>query len=108
MTDADKLAMLETLLKGDQEKPDEETLMIYLEMAKHEILGWRYSFSAATPDELPAEYDMTQVYAVLAGLTTSGAENETSHTENGIARVFKHSDMIAYIRAHVRPICKVV
>lgn len=109
MTDVDKASMLATLLKNDVEKPDSETLHVYLDIAKHEILNWRYSLgSSAIPEELPAEYEMTQIYAVLAGLTTSGAEGETAHSENGISRTFKHADMLAYIRANVRPLCKVV
>ena len=109
MTDQDKLGMLTSLIKGDVVQPDAETLAAYLQIAKQEIIGWRYSYNpSADVTEVPAEYEMTQVFAVLAGLTTSGAEGETAHSENGISRTFKHADMIAYIRAHVPPLCKVV
>jgi hypothetical protein len=47
------------------------------------------------------EYDMVQIMACVAGYGLSGAENQTSHNENGIQRSFKHSDMIDYIHAHV-------
>ena len=51
---------------------------------------------------------MTQVHAVIAGYSISGAENQTAHSENGISRSFKYEDMIAYIRSHVIPIVKVI
>lgn len=107
MEDSEKLTMLRTLISGDEVVPDEDTLTTYLKIAAKEIMSWRYSYGTA-PEELPEEFDMTQIYAVLAGLTTSGAEGETSHSENGINRVFRHVDMLAYIRANVRPLCKVV
>ncbi len=109
MTNMEKVAMLTSLVKGDVVPPDEETLTAYLNIAEQEIISWRYSLSNVSGvTAVPPEYEMTQVFAVLAGLTTSGAEGETAHSENGISRTFKHADMIAYIRAHVPPMCKVV
>ena len=80
-------------------------LTAYLTAAEKEIIAWRFSYSAKidTVIVVPSEYEMTQVYAVIAGFSQSGAENQTSHTENGISRSFKYADMIAYIRAHVIP-----
>lgn len=108
MTIGDKVAMLTSLLAQDPVVPSTETLTVYLELAGKEILSWRYSYGGTIPDEVPAEFEVTQIYAVLAGLTNSGAEGETQHSENGIVRTFKRDSMLAYIRANVRPICKVV
>lgn len=106
MTDAEKLSMIKTLMGlSDSEN---ERISVYLSAAGREILAWRYSYAKETPEAVPAEYEMTQVHAVIAGYSISGAENQSSHTENGIGRVFKYEDMIAYIRAHVIPIVKVV
>lgn len=105
MTLDEKLDMLTTLLDADGNTSDK--LEAYLQIAEKEILSWRYSYTGHIPDTLPAEYESTQIYAVIAGFNLSGAENQTQHTENGIMRAFKHSDMIAYIRSHVIPMAGV-
>lgn len=48
-----------------------------------------------------AEYDTVQVMACVVGYSISGAENEQSHSENGILRSFKYSNMTDYIHSHV-------
>lgn len=102
MTMDEKIKMLEALL-GDTTIPVDR-LEAYLAAAEKEILAWRYSYSSQTVSEVPAEYEMTQIHAVIAGIGISGAENQTQHSENGINRSFKYADMLAYIRAHVLPI----
>jgi len=54
------------------------------------------------------EFDMVQIMACVAGYSISGAENETSHSENGIQRSFRYSDIVDYIRAHVPAIAGVI
>ena len=110
MTQTQKVETLRALLSNDETAPDDDVLAVYLSVAEHEILSWRYSFSedVTVPQCCPPEYEMTQIYAVLAGLTTSGGEGETAHSENGISRTFRYPDMMSYVRANVRPICKVV
>ena len=107
MSNEEKLEMLMSLL-GVSDSKLEDTFNSYLTAAAREILAWRYSYSAQSVEAVPPEYEMTQIYAVLAGFTQSGAENQYSHTENGVSRTFKHADMIAYIRAHVIPFVKVM
>lgn len=106
MTDAEKLSMIKALMKLDES--EDEQISVYLSAAGREILAWRYSYAKEVPEIVPAEYEMTQVHAVIAGYSISGAENQLSHTENGIGRTFKYEDMIAYIRSHVIPIAKIV
>lgn len=105
MSDTDKLSMIKTIL-GLEDSSEEKRLMAYLDASKREILAWRYTDSA--PEFVPIEYEMTQVYAVIAGYSQSGAENQTAHGENGISRTFKYEDMLAYIRSHVIPMAKVI
>lgn len=109
MTEAEKLSMLNTILRADAEGgTDDSLLMVYLDAAKRELLGWRYSYSDKKPQDVPEEYEITQIFAVLAGLNQSGAENQQTHTENGISRSFSHADMVEYIRSTVVPICRVI
>lgn len=104
MTETEKLLMLKTLL-GVTDTTEDEQFKVFLTAAAREIIAWRYSYSSEADKRtsVPPEYEMTQIYAVIAGYSQSGAENQHSHSENGISRTFKHADMIAYIRANVMP-----
>lgn len=103
MTMNEKVHMVITLL-GECESSDAGRIMAYLYAAEKEIISWRYSLSSKKVDTVPSEYEMTQIFAVIAGYSQSGAENQLTHSENGISRTFKHEDMIAYIHSHVIPI----
>ena len=107
MTAENKLATVKTML--DISGTSEDTkITVYLNAAEAEIIAWRYGSAVTPPETFPEEYDMTEVFAVIAGYSQRGAENQLGHTENGIYRTFKYEDMIAYIRAHVIPYCKVM
>ena len=106
MTTAEKLAMVKDILRISDSEMD-SLLTTYLNMAKSALLGWRYSSSADAPLEVPAEYEMTQIQAVINGFTQSGNEGQLVSIENGIHRHFSHEDMIGYIRANVIAIANV-
>lgn len=103
MTDTEKLNNLKILLDIHTNDADDQ-LGVYLGMAKTEILNWLYS-SVGTPEgvQFPERYDWVQINACIAGFNLSGAENQMTHSENGISRTFKYSDMVDYIHAHVYP-----
>ena len=106
MTTEEKLALVKTIMGADA--PDDATIASYLTMAKNEILQWRYSYDPANmPEDVPAEYENTQVQAVVVGFTQRGMEGETTSIENGIHRHFAYSDMVRYIRANVIHFAKV-
>ena len=107
MTNSEKLTMVKTLM-GITDTQEDARIEVYLDASKREILGWRYSLASNAPMDVPVEYEMTQIHAVIAGYSQSGAENQTAHSENGISRTFKYEDMIAYIRAHVAPMVGVL
>ena len=107
MTNAEKLTMVKSILRIGDTSMD-TLLNTYLSAAKSELLGWRYSYSAETPVEVPTEYEMAQVWGVIAGFRQSGNEGQTVSVENGVHRHFNHADMVNYIRANVIPIAKVV
>ena len=100
MTMAEKLAIVKSILRVGDTSMD-EMLTTYLTAAKSEILGWRYSYSGNVPEDVPTEYEMTQVYAVVYGYTQSGSEGQSVSVENGIHRHFSYADMVRYIRANV-------
>lgn len=98
MTLDDKVDMVMGMLGDDA--PDAGTVETYLNAAKREILGWRYPQGSA-PEEVPDEYEMTQVQAVVNGFTQRGNEGQSVSIENGIHRHFEFSDMVRYIRGNV-------
>lgn len=108
MTQEEKLSKLKTLLGITGEEQD-SLLTVYLDLSKGEILSWMYS--GAPPDgvsDVPAQYETTQIMAVVAGYSQSGAEGQVSHSENGISRTWKYEDMVAYIRTHVAAFAEVI
>ena len=108
MTTEEKRAIVKDIL-GITDDSEDFRITTFLSVAGREILSWRYSYSGSgSVTSVPAEYEMTQIYAVVAGYSQSGAENQKQHTENGIGRVFSYTDMIQYIRANVIPLCKLV
>lgn len=104
MTDEEKLQSVKTLLDDGGTLPSDEKLTLYLTLAKQEILNWKYHLIGGVPEEVtdvPAKEEITQVYAVVAGYTQAGAEGESRHSENGVARDFRYSDMLDYIHNKV-------
>lgn len=106
MTTAEKIAMVKTIMAADA--PDDETISQYLQLAKTEILQWRFSYDPeAMPDDVPAAYEMTQIYAVVSGFTQRGVEGQKVSIENGVHRHFDFTDMVRYIRGNVIAMAKV-
>ena len=106
MTTEEKLDMVKTIMGPDA--PDDATISSYLELAKTEILHWRYSYN---PDDMPVDvepaYEITQVQAVVNGFTQRGVEGQSVSIENGIHRHFDFTDMTRYIRQNVIAYAKV-
>lgn len=98
MTISEKMEMAKLML-GDPYL-DDSVLQAYLDAAGREILNWRYG-SANAPAEVPADYEMIQIHAVMVGYSQRGGEGQTWHSENGIMRTFHYDDMLAYIHANV-------
>ena len=109
MTMDAKLSMLESLLVIKEPTEELETMLTaYLEMAAQEIIQWRYSYAKNIPDEVPAEYEVTQVFAVVEGYNQQGAEGQSMHSENNLYLTFKYGDMVDYIHRMVIPFVKVI
>lgn len=110
MTEEQKLLTIQTLLDDGGDVPSEEKLQTYLSVAENEILSWMYHLVGGVPEGVtvvPARYEGTQIYAVIAGYTHAGAEGQRMHIENGTHRTFIYSDMLDYIHNNVLPIVRV-
>lgn len=108
MTIAEKRTILKTFLENDA--PSDDELNIYLDFAKNEILSYLYSLVVRpeTVVDVPSQYEGTQIMAVVTGYNLRGAENQTSHSENGINRTFRYADMVAYIHSNVIPYARLI
>ena len=110
MTDTEKLAQIKLILGEGGSLPSDTTLNGYIGLAKQQILNWMYGDIGGVPTDVtnvPAKYEVTQIYAVVAGYTHAGAEGETQHSENGINRVFNNGDMTDYIKKNVFPYARI-
>lgn len=109
MTDTEKLTMLKSLLEIEDNSQDDR-LDVYLKLSAQEIISWLYSCRSTAPEgaAVPEKYEASQIMACVTAYSISGAEGETNHSENGISRTWKYSDMVDYIRAHVVPLAGVV
>lgn len=104
MTDSEKLTTIKTLLSDGGALPSDEKITTYLALSKAEILNWIYHLVGGVPEDVtdvPMRYETTQIYAVVAGFTQSGAEGTKKHIENGMTSDFVYSDMLDYIHNNV-------
>lgn len=106
MDNTEKLIMLKTFL-GISDTSEDTTLEAYLLASSQEILQYKYSYASKIPEVVDTEDEIVQILAVVAGFNLIGMENQTSHTENGIDRKFKYSDMVEYIRNNITPYVKI-
>lgn len=110
MTSTEKLAAVKELLTDGNPLPSDTKLNAYIDLAKQEILSWMYSQIGGVPTDVtgvPTKYEVTQIYAVVAGYTHAGAEGERQHSENGVSRYFTTADMLDYIHRNVYAIVRV-
>lgn len=97
--------MLKGLL-GIEDTQSDSTLGVFLSFTKSEILNWMYHLVGGIPTDVtnvPTQYETVQIMACVAGFNQMGAENQTSHHENGYIRDFKWSDAVQYIHENVLP-----
>lgn len=111
MASTEELITTINLMLG--ESYSDELLSAYIAQAQTECLNWEYSLigipeleEGETRDY--SKYDTLVIDAVIFGLSIRGAEGETQHSENGILRGYKYSDMRQYIHAHLIPYVKVL
>lgn len=108
MTDLEKLAQVKSLMNITGTDLDSQ-LAVFLSFAKSEIIGWLYSGKPPYGvTDVPARYESVQVMAVVVGYSQQGAEGQLHHNENNVVRIWKHEDMVAYIRSRVIPYIGVI
>lgn len=88
------------------EEYDASLLEVYIEQAQTECVNWEYQLIGIPESYDIEKYDALVIDAVVFGISIRGAEGETQHSENGILRGYKYSDMRQYIHNHLIPYAK--
>ena len=91
MTQEQKLETLRAMLGLDT--PADEELIALLLVTKGAILNARYPLGVMKEMEVPAKYEYIQLQACVSLYNKKGAEGQTAHNENGIARTYEVGDI---------------
>ncbi len=104
MTDTEKLTYLRAMVGGSD---TDEVLSTYLVVAGKKIIARAYPYDD-TVTEVPDKYDTLQCEIAAYLLNKRGAEGQTQHTENGIARQYENADVPSSMLRVVTPHCGVI
>ena len=107
MIQDEMIARINTLMDANY---SDEMLSAYIAQAQEECVKWEYQLvDEPEPENLDlTRYDTIVIFAVIFGLSVQGAEGETQHSENGILRGFKYSDMCDYIHNNLTPYSRII
>lgn len=105
MTTVELIANIKTMMG---EEYSDSLLSAYIQQAQAECVNWEYQL-IGKPDDLDVtKYDTVVINSVIVAMSLRGAEGETQHSENGILRGFKWSDMADYIHNHIVPYARTI
>ena len=92
MTDAEKKAMVKTLVENDATATD-EVVAVYLKLSARKMLERLYPYDTAKGDsDIPERYDVLQCELASRLFLRRGSEGETNHEENGVNRNYATVD----------------
>lgn len=99
MTSTDKVTMVRTLI--DDASVSDDLITVYLNLAEGKIFNRLYPFGRPTDvTEVPDKYAILHCELASRLFMRRGAEGQTGHTENGIARIYgsvNEEDLLAEI-----------
>lgn len=104
MPEAEKMTLLRAMVGAGF---PEDTLSAYLALAAQKVLARVYPFDWLE-SEVPERYAALQCEIAAYLLNKRGAEGQTSHSENGISRVYESADVPESLLSHIIPLCGVV
>ncbi len=92
MTDAQKIAMVQTLVQNDGDATD-AIVTVYLQLALNKMLERLFPYdSTKTVSDIPERYETIQCELAARLYLRRGGEGETSHEENGVNRTYGSVD----------------
>lgn len=102
MTDEEKNELVKNVT--DEE---ENVISIYLNVAKQTILNKLYPFINDDEDRTwLSKYDLLQCRMAIYLVEKQGAEGETSHSENGVSRMYSSADIPNALLNEITPFAK--
>lgn len=104
MTKEEKLVALKAMVGGSD---TDEVLSAYLNIAGSKIIDRAFPFKSDVT-EVPTKYEYLQLEIAAYLLNKRGAEGQTSHSENGIARQYESADVPASMLKSITPHCGVL
>ncbi len=106
MSNEEKIAVLKTMVSDSGTPYTDELLTVYLDIAGRKVLRRLYPFRSDVT-EVPEEYEYKHLEIAAYLINKRGAEGETSHSENGISRVYEDADIPASMLREITPHCGV-
>ena len=92
MTDAQKIAMVQTLVQNDGDATD-AIVTVYLQLALNKMLERLFPYdSTKTVSDIPERYEIIQCELAARLYLRRGGESEISHEENGVNRTYGSVD----------------
>lgn len=86
----------------------DEELTQYLEIATDKILNRLYPFGRPEGvEDIPTRYRSNKLNIACYLANKRGAEGETSHSENGVARTYSSADVPAELLDDIIPLAKI-
>lgn len=99
MTKSEKIDVVRALI--DDVSVTDELITVYLDLAQGRIFNRLYPFGKPSDvTEVPEKYEMLHCELTSRMFMRRGAEGQTGHTENGIARTYgsvNDEDLLAEI-----------
>ena len=92
MTDAEKVAMVQTLVENDA-SATEAVVTVYLSLAGRKMLERLYPYDTTKgTSDIPERYDTIQCELASRLFLRRGSEGENNHEENGVNRAYSSVD----------------
>ena len=102
MTNEEKITSLEALISPDT--ADKKILSQFILLSEGIVLNRRYPFGAPEGATVPEQYEHIQLMIALELFAKRGAEGQTEHDENGIARKYESADISPTLLRRITPI----
>lgn len=102
-----KEEMLKRVRMLGQFSDTDDVLSAYIDIARDKILRKAYPYNDDVT-VVPVKYEGLQCEIAVFLLNKRGAEGQTSHSENGIVRVYESADVPASMLRDIIPYCGVI